>query len=176
MPNWCENKVTVTGSDEQLTAFKEYVSGKDHYDINSHLSFHQIIPMPNEIRNTRSPVKIYDTQEETDVANKEMDELFGDSKIGAMSKATHAKLLLEHGTDNWYDWANKSWGTKWQPSNIEFTDYGDYLEYAFDTAWGPPVGVYLALVGKFQEVDISWFYNEPDMELTGYLNESESVY
>ena len=75
MPNWCENKVTVTGSDEQLTAFKEYVSGKDHYDIDSHLSFHQIIPMPNEIRNTRSPVKIYDTQEETDEANKEMDEM-----------------------------------------------------------------------------------------------------
>ena len=84
--------------------------------------------------------------------------------------------MLDYGTDSWYDWANKTWGTKWQPSNIEFTDYGDYLEYSFDTAWGPPVGIYLALAGKFQKVDISWFYDEPDMELTGYLNESERVY
>ena len=46
MPNWCENKVTVSGEPEQVKKFKEFVSdGKNAF------SFNKITPMPPELLN-----------------------------------------------------------------------------------------------------------------------------
>lgn len=77
--------------------------------------------------------------------------------------------------ENWYNWNNKNWGTKW---DVNFdNDYvhdisnDDSIEIEFDTAWGPPVGVFNHIKSKFPNLQISWYYHEPGMELSGYLQE-----
>ena len=44
MPNWCFNRVTVYGSTEDLSAFKEFVESDT-----STLDFNRIMPEPAEI-------------------------------------------------------------------------------------------------------------------------------
>lgn len=43
------------------------------------------------------------------------------------------KLEEEHGTNNWYDWKCKNYGTKWGDCNGSLEDYG----YTLETAWSP---------------------------------------
>ena len=54
MPNWCENKLTVTGDEEDLLEFKEQV--KSHEDgIETDIRMNNLIRMPKELINTVSP-------------------------------------------------------------------------------------------------------------------------
>ena len=39
----------------------------------------------------------------------------------------------------------------------------------FDTAWSPPEAICHALRDKFPDMCISWFFDEPGMEVAGYL-------
>jgi hypothetical protein len=43
------------------------------------------------------------------------------------------------------------------------------FEASFNTAWSPPEDIYNALKEKFEGMSISWFYDEPGMEIAGYL-------
>jgi len=50
MPNWCSNRVEVYDTEENIKKFKEYVSDGDLL-----FSFHKIKPLPEELKDTRSP-------------------------------------------------------------------------------------------------------------------------
>ena len=81
-------------------------------------------------------------------------------------------------------WTEKNWGTSKRPSYVDMEyewDDEDYVElgsgkgtltYKFNSAWSPPEGIYRTLIEKYPEIkgNISWFYNEPQMEFAGYLN------
>ena len=68
------------------------------------------------------------------------------------------------------DWANNNWGCKWEVRDVEVSGEDETeTEYYFQTAWCPPEGVYNALVKRFPDLYISWFYDEPNMQLAGYL-------
>lgn len=41
--------------------------------------------------------------------------------------------------DNWYNWNNRNWGTKWDANGSYLhTEEPGKLVYSFDTAWAPP--------------------------------------
>ena len=75
--------------------------------------------------------------------------------------------------DNWREWNNEHWGTKWE------TDFDDYLENMemendedidllnlyFNTAWSPPIEFYEALTKL--GFDVFATYREPGCELAG---------
>ena len=71
---------------------------------------------------------------------------------------------------SWWDWRVQNWGTKWNSyeCDLELDDL-DMLRYTFDTAWGPPVGVIDKLRELYPEVSVTAFYDEPGMEVAGYL-------
>lgn len=76
------------------------------------------------------------------------------------------RRLQEYGTDNWYDWKIKNWGTKWGvDADCDYTETS--MSARFDTAWSPPEPIYYALVDKFPDLDIKWHYNEPGMGFSG---------
>ena len=168
MPNWCANRVTVSGDSEYVQAFKKAVHGiGDRQD--STFSFNSIIPFPKELRGIGSPVKIVETEEEIE----QYKEKHSDSKwLSQMLPITQKKsdeLIKKYGSDNWYDWCTENWTTKWDACDITLLDEEDYLQYTFDTAWGPPESIYFALIEEHPQVNISWFYDEPGMEISGYL-------
>lgn len=54
MPNWCENKLTVTGNKEDLLKFKEQAKSKEK-GIETDIRMNNFIRMPEELVNTVSP-------------------------------------------------------------------------------------------------------------------------
>ncbi len=50
MPNWCSNKLTIKGNEEDLIEFKIHAK-----NIYTDLSLNNFIPMPKELENTQSP-------------------------------------------------------------------------------------------------------------------------
>tara|TARA_Y100000296_G_C5169952_1_gene256736 strand:- start:1808 stop:2293 length:486 start_codon:yes stop_codon:yes gene_type:complete len=161
MPNWCQNEVTVQANDRgKAEAFVEFVR-----EGNSYFSFNKIVPMPKELKGTRSPTDI--------VTQEEYDSWVDDTNLGVGKPITQEmsdRFKKEYGYDNWYDWTNANWGTKWDTDcpEVHIGDFGE-VRYSFDTAWSPPEPIYKHLTKLFPKLNISWFYKEEDNQLAGWL-------
>ena len=67
---------------------------------------------------------------------------------------------------NWYSWRIENWGTKWDASMHDWHWVDDYtVVMTFDTAWGPAIGVYEAMME--QGWGVSATYYEPGMCFVG---------
>lgn len=146
MPNWCENRVEVFGSKEEIKRFVDFVAGTDDNGEPICFSFQAIKPMPEILKDTPAHL------------NKD-----------SWEDSNH-KAFEETGSPHWYAWCCSEWGTKWDccEPRIDNMDE-DMVQYYFSTAWSPPHGIYDKLVEEFPEVNISWFYDEPGMQVAGYL-------
>jgi hypothetical protein len=116
----------------------------------SDFCFEEIVPMPKQIKDTTAPSNL--------------------------SPEESKKLKDLYGFDNWYDWCNENWDTKWNASDVEMEDQDDRVIYYFLTAWCPPSGIYAKLCQLFkidedEDIHCSWFYREEGMEFAGYLNQ-----
>ncbi len=58
--------------------------------------------------------------------------------------------------DKWYEWRNAAWGTKWDLGADTQVVYegNDYIEYMFDTAWGPPVRLFQTVVDQLSTLNL----------------------
>ena len=169
---WVHNEETGKGEAIELPDHCKHDDPiyKDTCDKRYHeFSFNNIIPMPEELRGTSSPTNVVDTQEEVDKWKEEHPKWDAMGTGRPITKKEHAKLLTKHKFDNWYDWANANWDTKWDASEVYFQDDGWMLRYEFDTAWNPPEAICHALREKFPDLNISWFFREDGMEMAGYL-------
>ena len=179
MPNWCANRVTVSGEVEYVEAFKEAVKGHREVDDASDkflklFSFDAIIPMPDELHGIGSPVTIVHTDEEIEeYKKKHSDSEWCMGNLPITCKRSE-ELKNKYGSDNWYDWCNDNWTSKWDACDVYIdVDEPGYLQYRFDTPWGPPENIYYVLTAQHPNVHISWFYDEPGMQFAGYLNKDE---
>lgn len=142
MPNWCSNTLKVRGSEDEVQKFCNKAKGKD-----TELSFNSLFPMPKELAITSPP----QTEQE--------------KKQAAINTA-------KYGAPTWYEWCVKSWGTKWDVSEVCLENEGDYLEYSFDTAWSPPL-LWLTKVSEdFPELEFVMRYSE---EGAGYFGVAKAV-
>ena len=83
--------------------------------------------------------------------------------------ADHIDNLKEkYGTDNWYDWRNANWGTKWNAGETYYDPEMEQMQ--FDTAWSIPQPIFAKIAedNPNKELDI---YSE---EETGWFVESET--
>jgi hypothetical protein len=79
-----------------------------------------------------------------------------------------ARNIDVHGYGNWYDFCVDRWGTKWDidpydPEDVAIKD--NCIEFGFDSAWAPPIGVYAELVEQGFEVEATYY--EPGMGFVG---------
>ena len=152
MPNHCHNRVTFYSEDKPELIQKLYKIFK------SDNIFGQFIPEPDwkttPDENDELPVL-------EEHKNKNGDVVFTTYKFPTSGKTD----------DRWYDWRIQNWGTKWDAYEVDIDDseleYG--FEVTFDTAWSPPEAICYAIKEQFDDLSISWFYDEPGMEFAGYL-------
>ena len=151
MPNWCRNRVTVFGKEEDISKISEIFSDKKSI-------FNRIIQSPDWKRLPNEKGQFPKLEQTKDKDGKVMFETynFPDGK----------------NDDRWYHWNITNWGTKWditaEQVEIEYED-SEQLEVSFDTAWAPPEEICYRLREMFTELHFSWFYDEPGMEVAGYL-------
>lgn len=136
MPNWCYNRMNVTGDRDSLVKLTEAITrqydpslaettmGVEQVDYDLSVLF----PIPDELRIT---AMFFST--ETD-----------DPEYQELLKKYEANKE-KYGYTTWYDWAIENWGTKWSPRIEEWTinDYSNGSEiYAYyETAWSPADGL-----------------------------------
>ena len=150
MPNWCRNRVTVYGNEEEVSKVADIFESKDTV-------FGKIIPSPDwkNIPNEKGELpkeKLHKNDKgEVVVATMEFPDGTNDSR--------------------WYDWNVANWDTKWDIAGAVEIDEQDseIIEINFDTAWSPPEAICTKLREMFPDLSFSWFYDEPGMEFAGYL-------
>jgi len=152
MPNHCHNRVTIYGSGHDTDDTRAQIA-KIKAIFNDESIFNHFIPEPNwaTIPNKDGELP---TQPSDD-------------------NRYHMPFFKSTGQQDarWYDWRLQHWDTKWDAYDVEVTDGDDIdgFEVEFNTAWSPPEAVCHAMRELYPNLSVSWFYDEPGMEIAGYL-------
>ena len=144
MPNHCHNRVTFYSEDTTLIT-------KLHNIFKSDRIFTQFIPEPDW----------------TTTPNEK-----GELPIQPEPDSMFPPQFPDGTTDDrWYSWRLANWGTKWDAYEVEIDDSEMHngFEVTFDTAWSPPEEICHAIKEQFDNLCVSWFFDEPGMEVAGYL-------
>ena len=149
MPNWCYNRVSIYSENiDQVTEL---------FDIfNNPEPFNALIPSPkwSETPNEDGELPVLEEHKDSD---------------GKVLFTTHKFPKSGKTDDRWYDWQINNWGTKWEPTDLSVEQCDEELELTFNTAWSPPEDICRAIRNKYPDISVSWFYDEPGMEVAGYL-------
>jgi hypothetical protein len=139
MPNHTTNFVIIetnTNVQEEIEALEELKNDlrikEDMFDFNG------IIPMPEEIKKGATLGHDFETGKKKEHKDYVLD--------GGVYKPKHRlarkRLMMEYGCDNWYDFANLHWGTKWNAYEFEVIQDEEHILFvSFLTAWDSPRGI-----------------------------------
>ena len=174
MPNHCHNRVTFYSDDTTaiLKLHKIFLSGIENDDDSEtrQTVFGHFIPEPNweEIPLTE------ETCQEYSFSNPRGEVGECPKMIVDKDKPFRSGLRFESTDvmdDRWYNWRVQNWGTKWDCYSLEIddTDMPHGFQVTFETAWSPPEEVCYAIREQFDDLSVSWFYDEPGCEVAGYL-------
>ena len=150
MPNWCDNRVTISSNTEDDSQFQELVA-----KFQVERPFNEIFPMPDF---KTIPNKDGELPKKEEIKNSD----------GELITITH-NFPDGKNDDRWYHWCIDNWGTKWDVNLVGAEVDECYAEFEFQTAWAPASGIFDKIKEDYPDVAISWFYDEPGMECAGYL-------
>jgi len=176
MPNWCSNKLYVTGDRVAIADFIKRVtntpekveSGAQKYDILDNL-----YPCPEELINTKSG-------------------FFGNNQDGTKKQeqidleAKQKQNIAKYGSKDWYDWCNTNWGTKWGDSDtyLQGAEGDEDIYFEFQSAWSPPMEGIAHIATMFPTLKFALTYCEEGMDFYGlttfdgegdYMDDCESI-
>jgi hypothetical protein len=161
MPNHVTNRLTIIGTEEQVTQVREAINGEREDQF---IDFNKIAPIPKKLENTQSPLKII-SQEEYDIQELKIanDDLTENERNWGFSRGLTQELADEYkkkfGYAEWYGWQNANWGTKWNAySQVEL----DIYCIEFQTAWATPYELLVKLSNMFPEVTFEVKYADED--------------
>lgn len=154
MPNWCSNRVAIYHEDtSKLEVIAEAVKAGNFCK--------HVIPVPEDLEVVAGRVGDDNSPEQIELVKKQ--------------EENRAK----YGYDNWYDFCVNRWGTKWDidpydSSEVKIGEDG-VLEFCFDSAWSPPIGVYEELYDQGFTVEATYY--ESGMAYVGrWDNGSDDFY
>ena len=147
------------------------INGKNEDGTDHPFDFNKIIPMPGELRDTKSPTDItpddqYEEElkkynEKQEAWKKESPEERSKHFLNhpPISQSMSDDYIKRFGANNWYDWSVKNWGTKW--NSYENTSDGKG-SFTFETAWSHPDVIIEKLSKMFPTVTIYVQYADED--------------
>lgn len=149
MPNWCENKLVITG-DKKIV--EEIVAKAGTHENSSVFSFSAFDPLPQHLVGTTKGSNANNNPE---------------GYVQALKGNQHFDY------DNWYDWQLAHWGTKWDCDNAtllteaELAEGNYQVEFFYNTAWSPGVQFAITLSSQYPEVEVKNYYSESGMNFAG---------
>lgn len=172
MPNWVSTKLVIEGPAPELARFRE--AAKNGKDV---LSFDSLYPMPAELEGTSSPVRVVSQAEYDEHKRKVAAGEYKGLELscgGPITKEMSDRFIKEYGSDNWYDWKNSHYGTKWglcDPYLEE--DSEDRLVYSYQTAWSPATEGWLKVSADYPELLFMTFVEEESRSFIGRIDYQE---
>ena len=171
MPNHCYNRVDFYSDDTTmiLKLHRMWKNGLENDELKEAVDtvFGQFIPEPNweTVPLHENDVKEYsfsNPRGEVGECPIWKDKGFGK---GLYFESTDVN------DDRWYNWRVHNWGTKWDcyDLSVHDDDLPHGFQVTFNTAWSPPEEIKHAIDEMFDDLSMTWFYDEPGCELAGYL-------
>lgn len=175
MPNWCGNKLTVSGPADKVKELVEFVGQTTdrHQDRDAELlNFDRVVPYPKIFKEQDEKVKDFDKRHYCEF----------------MDHGSRYKYLRDKGlvapkdgfNSGGYEWCCDNWGTKWNADSVERQyNVGDTVaSFWFSTAWSAPLPIVQELGEKFPELRLEINYGEPMMNFkgVGIMENGEVVY
>ena len=151
MPNWCDNQLSITGPNSVIDKIEKIVKEESNNAENGLLQFFH--PMPNALKDT----------------------VAGPDAKTKKEKLERARLNVEYGASNWYDWRCTNWGTKWELCEfygVQRQHLNDSLDestisFAFSSAWSPPIGAYEQFLADNENCSLKAYYYEGGCDFMG---------
>lgn len=179
MPNWCDNKLEVTGPADKLKAFAKKANG---HTSNFNNFYGEEWESLDDIRIAAIASNM---PEPGDVSSFSFHALHPVPELicrlgydDSVAKKSAEALGIEYPGYGGYGWQTNNWGTKWEPdvAYVEISD--DYLVYDFYTAWCPPIALIRHLAKEWPELTFDITYKEYGMSFQGEASFSngECVY
>lgn len=188
MPNWTGNRLSIIGSVEDINLFEaDRLAALKANDCGPEqvITFNMVLPMPNELKGTQGGPR---PMREAEIRQAAAQHNWSEESLQAalekqMTDELEAKLdelKAKYGSDNWYDWCNNNWGTKWDACHAAIervpyviaaalaTIHKDRVEISFDTAWAAPEPVIHALVRKYPNLNFVHSYSYEGEENTDF--------
>lgn len=151
MPNWCENRIEISGPAEAIARFKEAAQRVECGET-CVFCLQPLFPTPQDLLDTVSGFLGVGTPEQ------------------AALEAQEHKNLSAYGFKNWYGWRLSNWGTKWDVNVKEWSsEEPTYLQAFFDSAWSPPVAAISHIATDFPELTFRLVYAEGGCDFSGGL-------
>lgn len=149
MPNWCYNRMEISGDKEELGRFMSIVRNVPLNEDGSRpqdFILTSLMPMPLALEGSHSPVpESPEPNPNWEVRLMEgaiTQEWFDDLCKNQVDRYNAGQALLEQtGYTSWYEWQHDNWGIKWGDcgSRID-SDYNescDRVSLYFETPWAP---------------------------------------
>lgn len=161
MPNYVRNRLVIVGKTNIVKSMLNAICNKETGGID----FNKIKPMPAELHEVSSPVRIVS---EAEYKKQEVKEIGGFIMGKSITKKMQKEYIKKYGADNWYDWACQNWGTKWNAGSAEepVVEKEDGLTRAtlnFETAWSCPVPIIEELSNTYPDVTIRIKFADEDI-------------
>lgn len=158
MPNWCSNKLLITGPD--IEEFTKTLNEKGEF------CFSQTLPVPAELSDIITGSITIDGKHCT--AWRCID-----GKDIPVTQEEMAAYKLTYGHSDWYEWSIANWGTKWDCdlTTVEVDESAgeeSYISCHFDTAWGPPIEWAKNVSKKYPSLAFTIYFSEGGMGFYGY--------
>ena len=173
MPNHCHNRVTFYSDDTTaiLKLHKIFSKGLENDDnVDTGSVFGHFVPEPDWTK-----VPLTENTDKEYSWDKPRGEV-GECPVMIIDEEQPIRNGLRFKStgvmdDRWYNWRVQNWGTKWDCYSLEIDecDMPHGFEVNFETAWSPPEEIHTAICEQFDDLSISWFYDEPGCEVAGYL-------
>lgn len=158
MPNWVITRIYITGPEDKIKEFEDRVIDMSE-DAEKAFSFQKISPTPAELVNTNYPppqpkkIKVK-TQTGEDLEIEEIEDC--NNTTPEMCRDLESRF----GHNNWYDWNNWNWGTKWDCSESIYSQEDKMLE--FQTAWACPEEILLKMSEMFPDLNFTGTFADED--------------
>lgn len=140
--DWVMNTARFSGDKESIELLASAVTEGERFN------FDMINAIPEELRKI-SHLATVASQEEYDSFSEE--EKQGNRSFRRyITEKENAELVQKYGTNSWYNWSVKNWGTRWSGSNAEILSQREgEIIISFDTACNEPSGIYETLENEF---------------------------
>lgn len=167
MPNYCYDTLTITGNSLYMSELYDFIGT----DVKSNFTMNKFIPMPEELKNTDSPIRFIavGTKKVIDSSGNSILKNVNDKNQTEEEFIIHNNYLIDkYEYDNWYDWAYANWGCKWDIDIIDILEESDTkLSINYDTAWNPNYQFIEFLGLQFPNLKFELEYYEPGNSFAG---------
>ena len=166
MPNWSTNHTVFIGNAATLDTIEKTVSDGE-------FDFNQLQPRPEVYSVYTAPVRTVSDEEFTErygfdapesiddlikmhkLRNANVKEGVPEKQFHEIPESVYQLIRKAYAYDDWYDWCNANWGTKWTGCSAHAERHlPNLLTVDYDTAWSAPMQFFNHLEKTYPDLQI----------------------